>query len=252
MNKAQAMLNALRSTYLNDLPSHIDELESLLLKLESHGFDLEICRELYRRIHSLKGSGGTYGMHVISDVCHPFEDLISHFLEHTELLHQGFITTALDYIDLLRRVTYYYQQSKVPSEEIKSQLQVLRQRALQDPYSALIVESSDVVVNIIKDVLKTYRFRLEVAKDGYLALGRILSEPFDLVITGLETPRMNGMALISAAQRLGGKSKNTTCILITASQLKQDEDLPDFVLQKDAMFRESFNKIVQRLISCSP
>ena len=249
MNKAQAMLSALRSTYLNDLPSHIDELESLLLRLESDGFDLEICRELYRRIHTLKGSGGTYGMHVISDVCHPFEDLISHFLEHTEILQFNFISTALEYIDLLRRVTLLYQQSKVPGEEIKTQLQSLRHQALQNPYSALVVESSDVVVNIIKDVLKSYRFRLEVAKDGYLALGRILSEPFDLVVTGLETPRMNGMALISAAQRLGGKSKNTTCVLITASQLKQDANLPDFVLQKDALFRDRFNKIVHHMIS---
>ncbi|MFZ6754486.1 Hpt domain-containing protein [Undibacterium sp. Dicai25W] len=249
MNKAQAVLDALRSNYLNDLPSHIDDLESLILKLESHGFELEICRDLYRQIHSLKGSGGTYGMHVISDICHPFEDLISGLLEHTESLYQGFVSTALEYIDLLRNVTSQYQQSKTPDEEIRLKLQGLRNRALQNPYSALVIESSDVVVNIIKDVLKMYRFRIEVAKDGYLGLGRILSEPFDLVVTGLETPRMNGMALISAAQRLGGKSKNTKCVLITASQLKQDEDIPDFVLQKDALFRERFNKVVHHLIN---
>ncbi|MFZ6850005.1 Hpt domain-containing protein [Undibacterium sp. RuRC25W] len=248
MNKAQAMLNALRSSYLTDLPSHIDELESLLLNLESNGFDAEMCSEVYRRIHSLKGSGGTYGLHVISDVCHPFEDLISHFLEHPELLHQGFMTSALGYIDLLRKVTAMYQDTKNPGEDIQEKLQTLRHQSLQSPFSALVVESSDVVLNIIKDVLKTYGFRLEVAKDGYLALGRILSEPFDLVVTSLETPRMNGMALISAAQRLGRKSKNTTCVLITASQLKQDENMPDYVLQKDATFRESFNKIVHHVI----
>ncbi len=249
MNKAQAMLDALRSNYLTDLPSHIDDLESLVLKLEAQGFDLEVCRDLYRQIHSLKGSGGTYGMHVISDICHPFEDLISDLLEHNESLYQGFVATALEYIDLLRKVTSQYQQSKNPGEEIKLKLQNLRNQALHSPYSALVVESSDVVVNIIKEVLKLYRFRVEVAKDGYLGLGRILSEPFDLVITGLETPRMNGMALISAAQRLGVKFKNTKCILITASKLKQDEDIPDFVLQKDALFRESFNRVVHHLIN---
>jgi len=243
------MLEALRSNYLKDLPSHIDDLESLVLKLESQGFELEICRDLYRQIHSLKGSGGTYGMHVISDICHPFEDLISGLLEHTESLYQGFVSTALEYIDLLRKVASHYQQSKTPDEEIRLKLQDLRNRALQNPYSALVIESSDVVVNIIKDVLKMHHFRIEVAKDGYLGLGRILSEPFDLVITGLETPRMNGMALISAAQRLGGKFKNTKCVLITASRLRQDEDIPDFVLQKDALFRERFNKVVHHLIN---
>ena len=81
MKEVKAMLAALRLNYLRDLPSHIDELEELVLELEREGFDLERCRELYRRVHSLKGSGGTYGMHTLSDVCHPFEDCLSNLIE---------------------------------------------------------------------------------------------------------------------------------------------------------------------------
>ena len=64
MDQVKVMLAALRSNYLRDLPSHIDELEEILLELERDGFDLETCRDLYRQVHSLKGSGGTFGLSV--------------------------------------------------------------------------------------------------------------------------------------------------------------------------------------------
>ena len=102
MEQVKVMLAALRSNYLRDLPSHIDELEEVLLELERTGFALETCQDLYRRAHSLKGSGGTYGLHVLSAVCHPFEELLSGLLERPELLRGGFTGTAIKYIDLMR------------------------------------------------------------------------------------------------------------------------------------------------------
>ncbi|MBC3936613.1 response regulator [Undibacterium rugosum] len=248
MNKAQAMLDALRVHYLNDLPSQLDELENLILHMDAHSFNLETCRELYRRIHSLKGSGGTYGMHIVSDVCHPFEDLISALIEQPGLLRDRFTPTALEYLDLLRRVIQQYQQQQIPGEEIRAQLSQIRLRTAQCSYSALIVESSDVIISVVRDILIPYRFRVEVVNDGYQALGRILSEPFDLVVTGLETPRLNGLALISAMQKSSPKHRHTQSVLVTASELKHDKELPDAILKKDAHFKESFSQFVHHLI----
>ena len=241
------MLAGLRKNYLQDLPSHIDELEGLLINLERKGFDLEICRELYRRVHSLKGSGGTFGLHVLSDVCHPFEDLLSGLLERTQSLQGGFTETALKYVDLLRHVHRNYADGIEPGADVKTSLQGLRQKTTKTSYSALIVESSDLVVGMLKEILLSQGFRIEVVHDGYLALGRVLAEHFDLLVTGLETKRLNGLALISAVQKSGQRSSKTKTVLLTATQLKNTNDKPDFIIKKDADLKENFRSIVMEL-----
>lgn len=241
------MLAGLRNNYLQDLPSHIDELEELLLGLERNGYDLEICRELYRRVHSLKGSGGTFGLHVLSDVCHPFEDLLSSLLERTHLLQGGFTETALKYVDLLRHVHRNYADGIEPGADVKASLQGLRQKTTKTSYSALIVESSDVVVGMLKEILLSQGFRIEVVHDGYLALGRALAEHFDLLVTGLETKRLNGLALISAVQKSGLRTSKTKTVLLTATQLKNTNDKPDFIIKKDADLKENFRSVVMEL-----
>jgi CheY-like chemotaxis protein/HPt (histidine-containing phosphotransfer) domain-containing protein len=248
MDQVKVMLAALRSNYLRDLPSHIDELEELLLGLERDGFDLETCRDLYRRVHSLKGSGGTYGVHVLSDVCHPFEDLLSSLLERPELLRIGFTETALKYIDLMRQVHTFYATDNEPGAEIKQILLELRQNATTTSHSALIVEGSDVVIGMLKEVLKSRGYRIEVVSDGYEALGRLLAEHFDVLVTGLETKRLNGLALISAVQKSGPRTSKTKTILLTATQLKSNSDNPDFIIKKDANLKEKFKEIVNALV----
>jgi chemotaxis protein histidine kinase CheA len=248
MEQVKVMLAALRSNYLRDLPSHIDELEELLLELERNGFDLETCRDLYRRVHSLKGSGGTYGLHVLSDVCHPFEDLLSALLERPELLRLGFTETALKYVDLMRQVHTTYANGNEPGAEVKQTLQELRQKATKTSHSALIVEGSDVVVGMLKEILKSEGYRIEVVNDGYLALGRLLAEHFDLLVTGLETKRLNGLALISAVQKSGPRNSKTKTILLTATQLKLAGESPDFIIKKDAALKGKFKEIIAELV----
>jgi CheY-like chemotaxis protein len=248
MDQVKVMLAALRSNYLRDLPSHIDELEELLLELERGGFDLETCRDLYRRVHSLKGSGGTYGLHVLSDVCHPFEDLLSSLLERPELLSMGFTETALKYVDLMRQVHDTYASGNEPGAEIKQILHELRQNATKTSHSALIVEGSDVVVGMLKEILKARGFRIEVVNDGYLALGRLLAEHFDLLVTSLEVKRLNGLALIGAVQKSGPRSSKTKSILLTTTLLKSPCDKPDYVIKKDSRLKESFKEIISELV----
>jgi chemotaxis protein histidine kinase CheA len=248
MDQVKAMLSALRANYLSDFPSHIDELEQLLLELERHGYQLETCRDLYRQVHSLKGSGGTYGLHVISDICHPFEDLLSQLLENNRILKEDFTETALLYVDLLRQAHSIYLNGGEPGSEIHSALSGIRQASTKTAHSALLVESSELVLGLLKDVLKSQGFRIEVVNDGYLALGRMLGEHFDLLITSLETKRLNGLALISAVQKSSARSNKTKTILLTTTQLKIVGEQPDFIIKKDAHLKDKFKQAVAEII----
>ncbi len=248
MDQVKAMLASLRENYLRDLPGHIDEIEQILLELEREGFELSMCRELYRQVHTLKGSGGTYGLDFLSDICHPFEDLLSSLIESPALTKQGAVELGLQYVDLMRKACFVYSMDVEPSADLKLNLHALRQRASRNSHSALIVDGSEVVLGMIKDTLKEYGFRIEVARDGYLALGRVLSEPFDLLVTGLENKRLNGIALISAVQKSGVRAGKTKTVLLTTSQLMAHADLPDYVVRKNADLKVQFRKVLEQIL----
>ncbi len=241
MDQVKAMLAALRENYLRDLPSYIDDIEQVLLDLERGGFQLDLCRDLYRQVHTLKGSGGTYGMSFISDICHPLEDLLSNLIEHPALLPST-IEPALRYVDLMRKACFIYASKLEPGEDLKLSLHALRKSMSKHKHAALIVESSDVVLGAMRDTLTEFGFRIELAQDGYSALGRLLAEPFDVLITSLENSRLNGIALISAMQKSGTKLARTKTILLTTSDHLDQVIRPDYVLKKNAELKKRFRE----------
>lgn len=68
------LLAELQRGYLAALPNQFDELELRVLAFEKTPSDREIYSNLFQRIHSLKGSAGTYGSHIVTWICHPLED----------------------------------------------------------------------------------------------------------------------------------------------------------------------------------
>ena len=245
MEHVKAMLAALRINYLKDLPVQIDEIEGAILEIDRSGFNVELTQELYRHVHSLKGSGGTYALNAISDVCHPFEDLISDFLEQKQLTVPFFVDFALRYIDLLRRVFNAYLNNDEPESFTLPLLHQLRLETSNKTHSVLIVENSDVVVGLLREILSNNGYRIEIVHDGYTGLGRLLAEPFDLFITALETKRLNGIATICALQKAQTRTHKTTTILLSSSEIKQDQHHADFGLVKNSKLKDNFLQVIK-------
>lgn len=77
----------------------------------------------------------------------------------------------------------------------------------------LIVDDDDIVRESLSAVLQNRGFACEQAIDGEQALQRLGEQEFDVVITDLEMPRLNGIELIERASLLNNR---TSFILITA------------------------------------
>ena len=69
------VLAGMRDTFVGDLPDRCDLLEDCVLMFGQG--DEDTFDELFRHIHSLKGAGGTFGLPVITRICHQFESFVS-------------------------------------------------------------------------------------------------------------------------------------------------------------------------------
>ena len=93
--------------------------------------------------------------------------------------------------------------------------------AEQTPMSlrrVLLVDTSRATLEVCVSVLNDLGVREIVAlQDGYEALGRLLKEPFDAVITSLRVPMIDGLTLTPVLRIIPGPNQRTPMILLTAS-----------------------------------
>ncbi|MDP1929532.1 MAG: Hpt domain-containing protein [Thiobacillus sp.] len=215
MDAFQALLAGMRQEFLGELPERCDRIDDLILTLEVSANDREAFNELYRSVHSLKGSGGTHGLSIITTLCHQLENLIS----ETDIQRgfgPAFATRALAYVDLLRQVETVARQASPDYSAIEAELEVLRQLTLQRRKAGLIAESSTMMTRLYLKALEALPLQLTVVDNGLTALDRLLHEPFDFVIVGGELKELNGLALMAALRTSQASNQNIPAILVSS------------------------------------
>jgi CheY-like chemotaxis protein len=244
-NKSEAfqeMLSQLRHAFLEDVKEKLDRIEQLLLEMEIKGASGEPFNELYRIVHSLKGGGGTFGLYIITTICHQFENLLNETGGGAKFT-PALMAVSLDYADLLRAAVRQIHAGDTGFSKIEERLQALHRRLMRKQHMVLIVEGSRLWSQIYLQALAELPVRPVVADDGYAALMRALTEPFDLLITANEIPVLNGVALIGALKLSTSKNRNIPAILVTANQgiaaRRNRATDADYVIARDASLAQN-------------
>lgn len=80
---------------------------------------------------------------------------------------------------------------------------------------ALVVDDSRLVRAVVSRYLNNAGYETQEAIDGADALKRLASEPFDVVISDLHMPHLDGMELLAAVKRL---SPDVEVIILTGTR----------------------------------
>ncbi len=85
---------SLLDDYIIEAEEHLDEMEALLLQLVAQPSNLDLLNDIFRTVHSIKGSAQYIGLSKISRLTHVQEDLL-------DLLRSGEIESDSTLVDLL-------------------------------------------------------------------------------------------------------------------------------------------------------
>ena len=77
----------------------------------------------------------------------------------------------------------------------------------------LVVDDEELNREYLSELLEEKGYRVETAEDGFAALALLRREPFDLLVTDLNMPRLDGLGLL---KRIAEEQITVTSILITA------------------------------------
>ena len=247
----QAMLRKLRVSYLDELDDKLGGIESDLLALERTEHFADTFERAYRKVHSLKGSAGTYGLPIISKICHQLEDHLNLFANNALKLTREVLDRCLAHIDLMRKAKRQAQSGGEHFNDIEEELGTLRTLLLGDRYSVLIVETSKVNIKLCNEILKHHNVHITVVDSGYQALEYLLQQKYHLLITSLEVKILNGLALIAAVRMSARGNQDIQAIMLTSSKqppFKRNVD-PNFIVARDSHFAENLSAAIEQCIS---
>ncbi len=127
------------------------------------------------------------------------------------ILDDGEVALIVDAESLLSSSAEYTGQTVITSDD-KAQM-ISRKRIL-------VAEDSLTVRELERKVLQNHGYDVEIAVDGLDAFNKIKEATFDLLVTDIEMPRMNGFELISLIK----KDKNLRQIPAVIVSFKEREE----------------------------
>ena len=86
--------NSLLRDFITETGEHLEEIERNVLRLEQQPDDEEVLNEVFRSIHTIKGSSEYLGMERIAELSHKLESLL-------DSMRRGERSANADIIDLL-------------------------------------------------------------------------------------------------------------------------------------------------------
>jgi HPt (histidine-containing phosphotransfer) domain-containing protein len=127
------------AAFLDECSERLEGLSDRLLRLEQVGSDPALVAEIFRDLHTLKGSSGFAGLKSMNRVAHLAEDLMGELREGKRACDRAVIDVLLETLDTLRVIVDRARDRK----PIDLDLSLLLGR-LRDPRAAPAPSSSDL------------------------------------------------------------------------------------------------------------
>ena len=111
----------------------------------------------------------------------------------------------------------------------------------------LVVDDEAGIRNLLFDVLSSQGFNVSLAKDGQDSLDQMENRHFDLLITDINMPSIDGIELLKRMKKAGRKER---VIIMTGKQVDHallEEDIPPVFTQLNKPF--PMNNLLEVVIS---
>lgn len=242
----------MQAKYVSELPGKLDDLEDLCMGFATGESGNAKLLALAHLVHSIKGSAGTFGVSIVSTICHQFEDRINEIKENVPDDDRAFVDDALRYIDLLREAVGQVLEGKTDFPVIEEKLaELVRQMNKETakeirPLSLLVADTSRTTAVMLRASLQGASISVEGEDTDFGALKRLMDERFDVVVCGLGVGLIGGLGLISALKLSNGRSRDAVTVLLTSDMesFQKTDPAPDVVLNRGLSLGEDLMAVL--------
>ena len=247
MSDVSDLLEHLREDFLDDLPARVNLIEDEVMSSKN----TDSYDELFRMVHSLKGSAGSHNFYVVTKIAHDMEDVMLTLMQRNEFGTSDTVDLLLKFIDILRDTIELLRVTKSEALDIDERLDFLRGQVFGDDLKILVVEPSKLYVSMIEHSMQGMPINFTFVPDGLQGLDNLLLNKYDLLITSFESSRLNGDALVAALRLVHNFNRKIKVILITSQAKDKIVNKDDFdeILDRNAIKNGGLKTIVEDMIN---
>jgi two-component system chemotaxis sensor kinase CheA len=128
------------------------------------------------------------------------------------ILGNGRVVPVLNVADLFKSALKFEFRSSAPEKGSPA-----------TKISVLVVEDSITARTLMKNILETAAYTVRTAVDGVDAINALKDQNFNIVVSDVEMPRMNGFDL-TARIRADRKLRDLPVVLVTALESREDKE----------------------------
>ena len=214
-------LQALKQEYVDSLPGQIVEIEQGTLALRADSVSTEQFEDYYRLVHSLTGSGATYGFTEVSECSRELEHRIKE-LPVTEPEQQADLLDVIDNSLVSLKQAVARINKGVPAEDVIGESNDFD----IDQWKILVADDDKFSREQLATMLESEGHTVSRASNGLEALKLYDAEQPDLIIMDVIMPEMDGL---ESARKIKSKSEGRFVPIIFLTALENEDDLVDCV-----------------------
>lgn len=204
----EAALKALRENYIAQLPNKIGDIEQRWIEQRTATVVSDAAKDLLRLIHSMAGSGSSFGFAVVSERARELELYYTPFVKQGKLLSPDDIKEFDRLCQQLRQViddiVDHPQTSPAPVEgaiercEVSSPVVVM---ATTEPVVCrrplYLVDDDELLARTIAGQLEHYGYSVQVFTDPQLLTSAIRHQLPEAILMDMSFPGANGAQIIA-------------------------------------------------------
>lgn len=99
------------SVFFDESQEHLDEMEHILLALDTENPDSEQLNSIFRAAHSIKGGSGIFGFDALGSVTHIMESLLDRVRQNTLPITPAMVDLFLSSVDVLKNILTSYRNA---------------------------------------------------------------------------------------------------------------------------------------------
>jgi chemotaxis protein histidine kinase CheA len=227
-NEMVASMNETGNIFYDEMMGKLQNMEDALLDVKNGLLDDENINEIFRSIHTLKGTADLLGMLEVVNITHKAEDLLSEVRDHNVELTDELCDLFLElkkFIEVL--VDNLLNGIDLTSETTELMITFEEELYKHLPSSQkdieykriLVLDESFLIRGLIKKISNDEGYDVTSVADGIDGARKIADHHFDLIIADIDSTQINGYQMLQQIQQIPQK-RNIPIVLLVTPQTK--------------------------------
>lgn len=203
INDVQAALIALRESYLSQLSHKVSEINSLWTTLSAGEAEEGLARTLLRHIHSLAGSGASFGFVAVSERAHELELFFSPFVKLERSLDGAETGEFLRLLSALDACVREILAREASANEVNTPTKndLARKTHHEGLLTIFLVDDDHLFALNVASQLEQYGYHVRIFQAPEELLLAVQENPPAAILMDMELPGTNGAAIIASLNR---------------------------------------------------